>query len=164
MQNKLSQIEIKSRFSKRTLAYTDKNCACLIYKVFLQFLKNIPQTLYPDKDFGIKPEEIVYVTDGSKNDLYFLLSPCVCFRKSRHPTKLHTLQDPSGNIPTCIFITGRRFFDIKIFYQFVLKTEFVCMMGRGYGDFVRLYLLSQCIAFFLILFKKNEKVQVTLLP
>jgi hypothetical protein len=157
MQNKLYHIGIRGRISKSTLAHANENRDWRIYADFAQVLNNIARTLYADDDFGAELEETVYALDASTIDLCLSLFPWAHFRKTKGAIKLHTLLDLRGNIPSFISITDGRVHDVKVLDELVPEPGSVYIMDRGYLDFRRLYLLNQCLAFFIIRSKTNTK-------
>jgi hypothetical protein len=157
MQNKLYHIGIRGRISKSTLAYANENRDWRIYADFAQVLINIARPLYADDDFGVELEETVYALDASTIDLCLSLFPWAHFRKTKGAIKLHTLLDLRGNIPSFISITDGKVHDVKVLDQLVPEPGSVYIMDRGYLDFRRLYLLHQCLAFFIIRSKTNTK-------
>jgi hypothetical protein len=157
MQNKLYHIGIRGRVSKSTLAHANENRDWRIYADFAQVLINIARPLYADDDFGIELEETVYALDASTIDLCLSLFPWARFRKTKGAIKLHTLLDLRGNIPSFISITDGKVHDVKVLDELVPEPGSVYIMDRGYLDFGRLYLLHQCLAFFIIRSKTNTK-------
>jgi hypothetical protein len=157
MQNKLYHIGIRGRVSKSTLAYANENRDWRIYADFAQVLINIARPLYADDDFGVELEETVYALDASTIDLCLSLFPWARVRNTKGAIKLHTLLDLRGNIPSFISITDGKVHDVKVLDQLVPEPGSVYIMDRGYLDFRRLYLLNQCLAFFIIRSKTNTK-------
>ena len=157
MQNKLYHIGIIGRISKSTLAYANENRDWRIYADFAQILINIARPLYADDDFGVELDETVYALDASTIDLCLSLFPWARFRKTKGAVKLHTLLDLRGNIPSFISITDGKVHDVNVLDMLVPEPGSVYIMDRGYLDFRRLYLLHQCLAFFIIRSKTNTK-------
>ena len=157
MQAKLYHIGIRGRISKSTLAYANENRDWRIYADFAQVLINIARQLYADDDFIVELDETVYALDASTIDLCLSLFPWARFRKKKGAIKLHTLLDLRGNIPSFISITDGKVHDVKILDELVPEPGSVYIMDRGYLDFQRLYLLHQCMAFFIIRSKTNTK-------
>ena len=157
MHNKLYHIGIRGRVSKSTLAYANENRDWRIYADFAQVLINIARQLYSNDDFGIELEETVYALDASTIDLCLSLFPWARFRKTKGAIKLHTLLDLRGNIPSFISITDGKVHDVNVLDELVPEPGSVYIMDRGYLDFQRLYLLNQCMAFFIIRSKRNTK-------
>jgi hypothetical protein len=157
MQNKLYHIGIRGRVSKSTLAHANENRDWRIYADFAQVLINIARQLYAEDDFGVELEETVYALDASTIDLCLSLFPWARFRKTKGAVKLHTLLDLRGNIPSFISITDGKVHDVNVLDELVPEPGSVYIMDRGYLDFRRLYLLDQCMAFFIIRSKTNTK-------
>jgi len=157
MHNKLYHIGIRARVSKSTLAYANENRDWRIYADFAQVLIHIARDLYADEDFGVELDETVYALDASTLDLCLSLFPWARFRKTKGAVKLHTLLDLRGNIPSFISITEGKVHDVNILDELIPEPGSVYIMDRGYLDFERLYLLHQCMAFFIIRSKRNTQ-------
>jgi len=85
------------------------------------------------------------------------LFPWARFRKSKGAVKLHTLLDLRGNIPSFISITDGKVHDVNVLDELLPEPGSIYIMDRGYLDFERLFLLHQCLAFFIIRSKSNTK-------
>jgi hypothetical protein len=157
MKNKLYHLGIKGRISKSTLAHANENRDWRIYADFAQVLINIARDLYANDDFGIELDETVYALDASTIDLCLSLFPWARFRKSKGAVKLHTLLDLRGNIPSFISITDGKVHDVNILDELLPEPGSIYIMDRGYLDFERLFLLHQCLAFFIIRPKINTQ-------
>jgi hypothetical protein len=157
MQKKLYHLGIRSKISKSTLADANEKRDWRIYADFAQVLISIARKLYGDDDFGIELDETVYALDASTIDLCLSLFPWARFRKSKAAVKLHTLLDLRGSIPSFISITDGKVHDVKILDELVPEPGSIYVMDRGYLDFERLFLLHQCLAFFIIRSKRNTK-------
>ena len=70
---------------------------------------------------------------------------------------MHTLLDLRGNIPTFIQITDGKVHDVNILDDIVPEPGSFYVMDRAYVDFSRLYIISQCLAFFVVRTKSNFK-------
>lgn len=69
----------------------------------------------------------------------------------------HTLLDLRGNIPTFIWITHGKIYDVKVLDELLPEPGAFYIMDRAYLDFARLYILNQCLSFFVIRSKSNTK-------
>jgi len=157
MENKLYHMGIRAKVSRSTLADANENRDWRIYADFAQVLINIARDLYADDDFGVELDETVYALDASTIDLCLSLFPWARFRKTKGAVKLHTLLDLRGCIPSFISITDGKVHDVKILDQLIPEPGAFYVMDRGYLDFRRLYILDQCMAFFIIRSKVNTK-------
>ena len=155
MQSKLYHMGIRCRVSKSTLADANEKRDWRIYADFAQVLINIARDLYIDDDFGVELKETVYAIDSSTIDLCLSLFPWARFRKTKGAIKLHTLLDLRGNIPTFISITDGKVHDVNILDELVPEPGSFYVMDRAYLDFDRLYIMNQCLAFFVIRSKIN---------
>jgi hypothetical protein len=159
MQNKLYHIGMRGRISRSTLAYANENRDWRIYADFAQVLISIARELYVNDDFGVELDETVYALDSSTIDLCLALFPWARFRKKKGAIKLHTLLDLRGNIPSFISITDGKVHDVNILDQLIPEPGSIYIMDRAYLDFERLYLLNQCMAFFVIRSKTNTQMR-----
>ena len=157
MQNKLYHMGIRSRISKSTLADANEKRDWRIYADFAQVLINIARDLYAGDDFGVELGETVYALDSSTIDLCLSLFPWARFRKTKGAIKLHTLLDLRGNIPSFIFITDGKVHDVNVLDELIPEPGAFYIMDRAYLDFERLYIMNQCMAFFVIRSKINTK-------
>jgi hypothetical protein len=157
MQNKLYHMGIRSNISKSTLADANEKHDWRIYADFAQLLIATARDLYADDDFGVELDETVYALDASTIDLCLSLFPWAKFRKTKGAIKLHTLLDLRGCIPSFISITDGKVHDVNVLDTLIAEPGSFYIMDRGYLDFERLYILSQCLAFFVIRSKINTK-------
>jgi len=157
MHNKLYHMGIRAKVSRTTLADANENRDWRIYAEFAQVLIHIARDLYANDDFGVELDETVYALDASTIDLCLSLFPWARFRKTKGAVKLHTLLDLRGCIPTFISITDGKVHDVKILDQLIPEPGAFYVMDRGYLDFRRLYILNQCMAFFIIRSKINTR-------
>jgi hypothetical protein len=157
MQSKLYHMGIRSRVSRSTLAEANEKRDWRIYADFAQVLIGIARDLYRGEEFAIELDETVYALDASTIDLCLSLFPWARFRKTKGAIKLHTLLDLRGNIPTFISITDGKVHEVNILDELIPEPGAFYIMDRGYLDFARLYLLSQCLSFFVIRSKSNTQ-------
>ena len=157
MQNKLYHMGIQTKVSRSTLADANEIRDWRIYADFAQVLIHIARDLYANDDFGVELDETVYALDASTIDLCLSLFPWAKFRKTKGAVKLHTLLDLRGCIPTFISITDGKVHDVNILDQLIPEPGAFYIMDRGYLDFRRLYILDQCMAFFVIRSKVNTQ-------
>jgi len=148
---------IRSRVSRSTLADANEKRDWRIYADFAQVLINIARDLYADDEFGVELDETVYAFDSSTIDLCLSLFPWARFRKTKGAIKLHTLLDLRGSIPSFIFITDGKVHDVNVLDELIPEPGAFYIMDRAYLDFERLYILNQCMAFFVIRSKRNTK-------
>jgi len=71
----------------------------------------------------------------------------------------HTLLNLRGSIPEFIRITYGKVHDVKILDELSTEPGSLYIMDRGYTDFARLYVLTQCLAFFIIRVKIKSRFQ-----
>jgi len=122
-------------------------------------LIGIARELYSNDDFGVELDETVYALDSSTIDLCLSVFPWAKFRKTKAAIKMHTLLDLRGSIPSFISITHGKVHDVNVLDQLIPEPGAIYVMDRAYLDFKRLYLLNQCMAFFVIRSKKNTQMR-----
>lgn len=159
MKNKLFHLGIRSHISRSTLADANENRDWRIFADFGQVLIGIARELYSNDDFGVELDETVYALDSSTIDLCLSVFPWAKFRKTKAAIKMHTLLDLRGSIPSFISITHGKVHDVKVLDQLIPEPGAIYVMDRAYLDFKRLYLLNQCMAFFVIRSKKNTQMR-----
>lgn len=152
---KLYHMGIRSDVSRSTLAYANETRDWKIYADFAQVLIHIARDLYAQDDFGLELKETVYALDATTIDLCLSVFPWARFRKTKGAVKLHTLLDLRGNIPTFIRISDGKMHDVNVLDEILPEAGSFYVMDRGYLDFERLYLMAQCLAFFVTRSKIN---------
>ena len=155
MQSKLYHMGIRSRVSRNTLAYANEKRDWRIYADFAQTLISIARNLYVDEPFELELDNTVYALDSTTIDLCLSLFPWARFRKSKAAIKLHTLLDVKSAIPSFIEITDGKLHDVNILDELIPEPGSFYIMDRAYVDFLRLYTLTQCLAYFIIRAKSN---------
>ena len=159
MQNKLYHLGIRAKISRSTLADANEKRDWRIYADFAHMLINTARDLYSGDDFGVELDETVYALDSSTIDLCLSLFPWARFRKAKGAIKLHTLLDLRGSIPSFISITDGKVHDVNVLDELIPEPGSIYVMDRAYLDFERLYLLNQCMAFFVIRSKINTQMR-----
>lgn len=154
-QNKLYHMGIRSPISRSTLAYANETKDWRIYADFAQILIRIARSLYANEDIGLEIKEAVYALDASTIDLCLSAFPWARFRKTKAAIKLHTLLDLRGSIPTFIHITDGKVHDVNVLDLLLIEAGAFYIMDRGYLDFLRLYQITQALAFFVTRAKSN---------
>ena len=157
MSSKLYHMGIRSVIARTTLAKANENRDWRIYADFAQALIRTTRKLYSNDGFGIELDQTVYAFDSTTIDLCLSLFPWARFRKHKGAIKLHTLLDLRGPIPSFIGFTDGSVHDVNILDELIPEPGSFYIMDRGYLDFGRLYLLHQCLAFFVIRGKKNTQ-------
>ena len=155
MQNKQYHMGIRGNVSRSTLSHANERRDWQIYADFAQVLIYIARGLYINDEFGVELDNTVYALDSTTIDLCLSLFPWARFRKHKGAIKLHTLLDLRGNIPSFIEITDGKLHDVNILDYLIPEPGSCYIMDRAYIDFVRLHILTQCFAFFVIRAKTN---------
>ncbi len=154
-QSKLYHMGIRSPVTRSTLADANRVRDWRIYADFAHSLIQIARKLYLDEEFGVELTHTVYALDATTIDLCLSVFPWAHFRQTKAAVKLHTLLDLRGNIPTFIHISDGKLPDVKVLDELLPEPGAFYIMDRGYLDFSRLSVLTQCAAFFVIRAKTN---------
>jgi hypothetical protein len=64
----------------------------------------------------------------------------------------------SGNIPTVLFTTHGKVYDVKILNQAAVESGTIYVMDRGHLDFRRLYRIRQSMGFFVTRAKSHSEL------
>ena len=155
LQNKLYHIGIRGKISRSTLADANEERDWRIYAEFAQILIHEAKKLYINEPFGVDIDETVYAFDSTTIDLCLSLFPWAKFRKQKGAIKMHTLLNLRGSIPEFIRITDGKVHDVNILDELIPEPGSFYVMDRAYIDFERLYLLTNCCAFFVVRAKSN---------
>jgi len=155
MQPKLYHMGVRGRISRSTLADANERRHWRIYADLAQVLIGIARPLYASEQLGVELDRTVYALDSSTIDLCLSLFPWARFRKKKGGIKLHTLLDLRGNIPTLVRVTDALVHDVNILDEIIAEPGSFYIMDRAYLDFGRLYLLHQCLAFFVTRARRN---------
>jgi hypothetical protein len=154
-EEKLYHMGFRGGVSRSTLADANEKRDWRIYADFAQALIDQARYLYCDEPLGIELRNTIYALDSTTIDLCLSLFPWARFRRTKGAIKLHTLLDLRGSIPSFIEITHGKVHDVNILDQLVPEPGSVYVMDRGYVDFGRLYMFTQCLSIFVIRAKKN---------
>jgi len=157
--SKLYHMGIRAPVSRSTLAYANETKDWRIYADFAQVLIAIARPLYANEDLGVEIKETIYALDASTIDLCLASFPWAKFRKTKGAIKLHTLLDLRGSIPTFIHISDGKLHDVNALDLLIIEAGAFYIMDRGYLDFLRLYQITQALAFFVTRAKSNFAFQ-----
>jgi hypothetical protein len=155
MPEKLYHMGIRGRIARSTLADANEKRDWRIFADFAQVLIHEARRLYAQDAFDVELEQTVYALDSTTIDLCLSVFPWARFRKTKGGIKLHTLLDLRGNIPSFLHVTDASVHDVRILDVLVPESGALYVLDRGYVDFARLYLFTQCAAHFILRAKKN---------
>jgi hypothetical protein len=156
-QPKLYHMGFRDRVSRSTLAYANEHRDWRILGDFAQGLIRTARELYRDEPLGIEFADTVYAFDSTTIDLCLALFPWAQFRRHKSAVKLHTLLDVRGSIPANVYVTGGQVHDVNLLDKWLLEPGAFYLLDRGYGDFARLYTLTQACAFFVTRARRNTQ-------
>jgi hypothetical protein len=155
MQPKLYHLGIRGRVARSTLADANETRDWRIYGDFAQALIHRARVLYSDEPLAVELTQTVYAFDATTIDLCLALFPWARFRRTKAAVKLHTLLDLRGPLPTVVVITDGKAADVTLLDALTFEPGALYILDRGYTDFVRLYRLTEALAFFVIRGKRG---------
>lgn len=156
---RLYHMGFRSTLSRSTLADANEKRDWRIYADFAQVLIHEARRLYQDESFGVDLKETVYALDSTTIDLCLSLFPWAQFRTTKGAIKLHTLLDLRGSIPTFVRITDGTVHDVNLLDELLPEPGSIYVMDRGYLDFERLHVFTECQASFVVRAKRNLQFQ-----
>jgi hypothetical protein len=154
-EEKLYHMGFRGNASRNTLAVANEKRDWRIYADFAQVLLHQARYLYSNEPLSVELSNTIYALDSTTIDLCLSLFPWARFRRAKGAIKLHTLLDLRGSIPSFIEITHGKVHDVHILDHLTPEPGSIYVMDRGYVDFARLYVLTRCLAIFVIRAKKN---------
>jgi hypothetical protein len=155
MKPKLYHMGIRGRVSRSTLADANEKRPWQMYADFAQVLIGMARGLHAHETFGLDLDQTVYALDSTTIDVCLSLFPWARFRRSKGAIKVHTQLELQSNIPTFIRVTDALVHDIHLLDNIVPEAGAFYVMDRAYLDFARLYVLHQCLAFFVTRARSN---------
>ena len=103
-----------------------------IYKDFAQVLIKRPSDLYKDDYFRVGLKEKVYAFDSSTMKLCLNLYPWAKFHHNKGTFKMHTLINLRGSIPTFIWLTEGKVYDMNGLDVISVEPEAYYLLDKGY--------------------------------
>jgi hypothetical protein len=152
---RLYHMGIRGNIARSTLSDANESRDWRIYADFAQILIHTARKLYANDDFGLQMSETVYALDSTTIDLCLAIFPWAQFRQQKGAIKLHTLLDLRGPIPSFIRITDGLVHDVNILDEIIPEPGAYYILDRAYLDFQRLFMIHQCLAFFVTRAKKG---------
>ena len=103
-----------------------------IYKDFAQVLIKRASDLYKDDYFRIGLKEKVYAFDSSTMKLCLNLYSWAKFHHNKGTFKMHTLINLRGSIPTFIWLTEGKVYDMNGLDVISVEPEAYYLLDKGY--------------------------------
>lgn len=144
---KLYHMGFREKIAKPTLADANELRDFRIHQDCGYMLIDIASKLYRNEDFGLDLKLAIYALDSTIIDLCLSTFPWATFRKKKAATKIHTLLNAQGSIPTFIFVAPGSVHDVNMMDAVPFEADSVYTMDRAYLDFERLYHPHQLSAF-----------------
>tara|TARA_B110000503_G_C7082651_1_gene385862 strand:- start:22 stop:951 length:930 start_codon:yes stop_codon:yes gene_type:complete len=143
--------------SRNTLSNANATRPWQIYADFAQHLIGIARPLYANEPLAVDLDATVYAFDATTIELCLSVYPWAPFRQHKAAIKLHTLLDLRGSIPTFIYFSDGKTYEVNTLDQLLIEPGAYYLLDRGYLDYARLYAIHQSSAFFVTRAKSNTK-------
>lgn len=153
---RLYHMGIRGRVARSTVADANENRDWRIFEGFGQVLILQARNLYAGESLGLELDHAAYALDATTIDLCLSLFPWARFRRHKGAVKLHTLLDLRGSIPCFVHITDGKTGDVTALDEVPQEPGAFYIMDRAYTDFLRLHMLTQSLAFFVVRGKRNQ--------
>jgi len=142
--------------SLSTITRANENRPYLIYEDLAKLLIKESKQLYIEDDgLEVSLKNNVFAIDATTIDLCLSTFYWATFRSTKGGIKLHTQLDLKTAIPEFILFSNADIHDVNAldFIQFEANSFYI--MDRGYVDYMRLYKINHCDAFFITRAKDN---------
>ncbi|UZO79152.1 IS4 family transposase [Aquimarina sp. ERC-38] len=146
---------IGRRVTRSNLAKANQKRDYRIFEDFAYNLITIANAKLSDQNPNTGQK--IYAFDSSTIDLCLSVFQWAKFRKSKGRIKLHTLFDIQTQIPSFIHVTPANIHNVKAMDLLIYEVGAYYVFDRGYLDFERLYKITKCAAYFVIIAKANFK-------
>jgi len=110
----------------------------------------------PSKEVG----ELVRLIDSTTIDLNLNQFKWAKFRTTKAGIKLHTVYDPTAQVPTYFEMTHAKVNDRKVLEKLPILAGVTYVVGRAYNDYGWYYALNQMGSFFVGRMKKDARYEV----
>ena len=153
--SKLYHMGFRGNVSRSTLADANEAHDWRIFADFAQVLIHIARPIYANESLGFDLDNTVYALDSTTIDLCLSVFPWARFRAKKAASKLHTLLDLRGPIPTFIEVSEGKLHDVNVLDAILPEPGSFYVMDRAYVDFKRLHVFHAGGAFFVTRTKKG---------
>lgn len=155
VRTKLYHSGLRGTIARSTLADANEQRDWRIYYDFAQILIQRARALYAADRFGIELDQTVYALDSTTIELCLSLFPWARYQQNCGAVKLHTLLDLRGNIPCWLYVSDGKTHDVSVLDELAPEPGTFYIMDRGYIDFARLAVFTECLSYFIIRAKCN---------
>ncbi len=153
---KMYHLGIGGLVANSTLTRANENRSYLIYQdLAMLLIKEAKQLYLTDDDLEVQLKGNVFAIDATTIDLCLSTFYWATFRSTKAGIKLHTQIDLKTSIPEFILFSNASVHDVNVLDVIHFETGSFYVMDRGYVDYMRLYRIHLCGAFFVTRCKDN---------
>lgn len=156
----LYQMGFRGRVRRSTLPDANEQRDWRIYADWAQSVSRRARRPCADEPSPLELEQAVYALDAIVIDFCLSLFPWAYFRSTKAATKLHTLLDLRGSIPTFRAPSEGLVHEVNMLDEIPIEPRTIYVMDRAYLDFRRLARFTDAGAFFAIRAKSNLRFYV----
>lgn len=154
--SKMYHIGIGKVVSLSAITRANESRSYLIYEDLAKLLIKEAKRLYvADDSLEVALQNNVFAIDATTIDLCLSAFYWATFRSTKGGIKLHTQLDLKTAIPEFILFSNADVHDVNALDYICFEPNSFYIMDRGYVDYMRLYKVHQCNAFFVTRAKEN---------
>lgn len=154
--NKMYHLGIGDVVSVSTITRANESRSFQIYEDLAMLLIKEAKELYSfDNDLDVLFESKVFGIDATTIDLCLSTFYWATFKRTKGGIKLHTQIDLKTSIPEFILFSTASVHDVNVLDVIYFEPNSFYIMDRGYVDYMRLYKVHVCGAFFVTRAKDN---------
>ena len=148
---KLYHLGIRQNVNASTLSRANEKRDWRIFADFGDYLIHLVRPLYADESVpNVDIENEVFALDSTTISVSLTLFSWALGKYSRGAVKVHTLLNLRGSIPMFINITDGKTHDVNALDEIDITPAGIYVMDKAYVDFVRLFTMNLCGAFFVV--------------
>lgn len=154
-QSKIYHLGFGKNISRSNLSKANENRSYKIFEEFAYHLIGAARAKNSNDNFEIKGK--IYAFDATTIDLCLSVFYWANFRKTKAGIKLHTQFEINTQVPVFIHFTNANIHDVNAM-DFITYEQNACyIFDKAYVDFLRLFVITNANAFFVIRAKTNLK-------
>jgi hypothetical protein len=154
-QSKTYHLGLGRNISRSNLSKANENRSYKIFEEFAYHLIGLAQAKNSNDVFEIKGK--IYAFDATTIDLCLSVFYWANFRKNKAGIKLHTQFEINTQVPVFVHFTNANVHDVNAMDFITYEQNAYYIFDKAYVDFLRLFVITQANAFFVIRAKTNLK-------
>jgi hypothetical protein len=154
-QSKSYHLGFGKNVSRSNLSKANENRSYKIFEEFAYHLIGLSRMKNKNESFEIKGK--IYAFDATTIDLCLSVFYWANFRKTKAGIKLHTQFEISTQVPVFIHFTNANIHDVNAMDFIKYEQDAYYIFDKAYIDFLRLFVIENAKAFFVIRGKINLK-------